>query len=298
VQPKWWAVFFAVVLLGTFLIWFIAPFYGWWLPDAVSTFGPEVDVLFYVILGMTAFFFVLTEMVLVYAMWSFAHDPSRRSVYTHGSHVLEMVWTAIPAALLLFIAFVQINVWSRIKYNAQMPSPNLTITVTARQWEWRMRYPAKYDRFGFKDETGKPDAMRAGRSWAENPEIDDIHLPNEIHCWKGANVKIFLRTTDVLHSFTLPQLRLKQDTLPGKTIPMWFNATKSNTVWDGRTKTLREPTAAADRWEISCQELCGGRHYAMRGRLYVHETQASFEQWLEHQKTLQNAVKPESTAAK
>ncbi|MGL4555181.1 MAG: cytochrome c oxidase subunit II, partial [Gemmataceae bacterium] len=265
---KGWSVFFGVVLLATFLIWFVAPFYGWWLPDAVSTFGPDVDWLFYLILWFTGFFFVLTEVVLVYAMWRFAYRPGEKATYTHGNHLLEMVWTAIPAAILLGIAVVQITVWQDIKYQAQMPAPDVTVSVMARQWEWRMRYPVATDRFTWKKEADK-DAVRermlAARGWAENAEIDDVHVANEIHTWAGANTKIYLRTQDVLHSFTMPNMRVKQDTLPGKTIPMWFKATRSNTAFDPATRKLREPADRADTWEIACQELCGGRHYAMRG---------------------------------
>ncbi|MBY0232086.1 MAG: hypothetical protein K2W96_22645 [Gemmataceae bacterium] len=302
-MQKWWAVFFGLVLLATFLIWFIAPFYGWWLPDNVSSFGPDVDYLFYVILAFTGFFFVLTEVVLVYAMWKFAYDPERRSEYTHGNHTLELVWTAVPAAILLFIAFAQIYAWQNIKYQGQMPSPDITVSLLARQWEWRMRYPADADRFNLAKRREKDGAveesrvLRDTRAWAEGQEIDDLHLANEIHCWKGANVKIYLRTQDVLHSFTLPNLRLKQDTLPGKTIPMWFKATRSNTTWDPATRRVRPPAGPADTWEIACQELCGGRHYAMRGKLYVHDTEASYKAWLADARTRQDSKIPETTAA-
>ena len=101
---KGWSVFFGVVLFGTFIIWFVAPFYNWWLPDNIATFGGDVDNLFYLIFVFVGFFFVLTEMVLVYAMWQYAARPGEKAVYTHGNHRLEMVWTAIPAAILLFIA--------------------------------------------------------------------------------------------------------------------------------------------------------------------------------------------------
>ncbi len=138
---KGWSIFFGVVLMGTFLIWFAAPLYGWWLPENVSSFGDEVDGLFYVILGFTGFFFVLTEVILVYGMWKYARRDGEKAHYSHGNHVLEMVWTAVPAVILLFIAIAQVGAWGRIKYNSRMPPPDLTISVTARQWEWRMRYP-------------------------------------------------------------------------------------------------------------------------------------------------------------
>jgi cytochrome c oxidase subunit 2 len=242
---------------------------------------------------------VLTQVVLVYAMYKFTYDPNRRSEYTHGNNTLEIVWTAIPAAILLFIGFAQIYAWQNIKYQASMPAPDITVSVMARQWEWRMRYPVDSSRFKFDEADAKDKAAksREARKWAENQEFDDVHITNEIHCWKDANVKVYLQTQDVLHSFTLPNLRVKQDTLPGKTIPMWFKAIRANTVFDEKTKKLRPPADRADTWEIACQELCGGRHYAMRGRLWVHETKESYENWLKYASEQQNATKPATGVA-
>jgi cytochrome c oxidase subunit 2 len=228
-----------------------------------------------------------------------------------------VLWTAVPAAILLFIAVAQIRVWEQIKYQRAMPSPDLTITVLARQWEWRMRYPVHPERFTF-DENNAEDKRQKGldaRGWAETPEFDDVHVPNEIHCYmkvpatrdkpgEGANVKMYIRTQDVLHSFTLPNLRLKQDTLPGKTIPMWFRPTRHNChfvpagkVEDGIAgPRLVDSPNKADHWEIACQELCGGRHYAMRGRLYVHRDKASYDAWLAYTRSQQESRQPDKVA--
>jgi cytochrome c oxidase subunit 2 len=302
---KGWSIFFGVVLLATFLIWVVAPFFGWWLPENISTVGDEVDNLFYVILGFTGFFFILTEVILVYAMWQFAYKTGEKAHYSHGNHRLEMIWTAVPAAILLFIAFAQVSAWGRIKYQSRMPPPDLTIAVTARQWEWRMRYPANTERFHYAKNAKADEVSQkqlAARAWAEIQEVDDLHLPNELHCWVGTkdescNVKVYLRTLDVLHSFTLPNLRLKQDTVPGKTIPMWFQVTRSNTEFDPVTKKCTEADHPQDRWEIACQELCGGRHYAMRGRLYVHKSRADFEAWLKNALEEQQTRKPDKSVA-
>jgi cytochrome c oxidase subunit 2 len=303
---KGWSLFFGVVLLATFLIWVIAPFFGWWLPENVSSFGGEVDYLFYVILGFTGFFFVLTEVILVYAMYTFTHREGVKAEYTHGNHTLELVWTIIPAGILVYIAVAQIGAWERIKYQSRMPAPDLSIQITARQWEWRMRFPygerverdgrkAYQDPFhydpGDKEESKQKQLL--ARTWAEIPQADDIHATNEIHCWKGANVKCYIKTLDVLHSFTIPNLRLKQDTLPGKTIPIWFKVTKANTQFKNGKCT--EPDDKRQAWEISCQELCGGRHYAMRGRLYVHENRDDYLAWLEHTLQAQQSRSGEPT---
>jgi cytochrome c oxidase subunit 2 len=300
VQQKGWSIFFGVVLLGTFLLCAIAPFVnGWWLPTNVASFGGEVDNLYYVILGFTAFFFVLTEVLLVWAMYRYAGKPNHKSDYVEGNHRLELLWTIVPAGILLFIAIAQIGAWERIKYQAKMPTTDLLVMqVTARQWDWAMRYPENVDRFYFSEqapEGEKKQKLAAGRYWAEVPESDDIYLPDELHCWKGANVMIYLKTQDVLHSFFMPNLRLKQDALPGKTIPMWFQATDANTRFDEQTGKC-VLTDKSKEWEIMCAELCGGGHYRMRGLVYVHETKADYLKWLEHARDQQNSHEPEKKA--
>lgn len=303
-QQKGWGIFFGVVLSASFLSVAISPFVGWWLPANVSSFGPDVDKLYYVILGFTTFFFVLTEALLVYAMCRFAWRPNAKSQYVEGNRQLELLWTIVPAGILLYIAFAQIRTWEWIKYLKQMPvdaserqnnqsdpqaqEVDLVMQITARQWDWTMRYA----------DTPKPNNARA---WAEVPAFDDIYLPDELHCWKGANVRIYLKTNDVLHSLYLPQLRLKQDALPGKTIPMWFNATDYNTVLNETTGKC-ELTDKSKEWEIACAELCGGGHYRMRGMLYVHQNKEDYLKWLaqaqKEARSRQPEKKPTPVAAK
>jgi cytochrome c oxidase subunit 2 len=281
-----WSLLFGAVLLTSFALFAAAPFMNWWLPTNIASFGGDVDFLYYVILFFTGFFFILTEVILVWIMWRFAHVPGRKSDYTHGNHRLEILWTIVPAAILLFIAFAQIGAWGRIKYNTRFPKPDQVVQVTARQWEWRLRYPADVN-FG--------DEARA-RRWAEEPESDDVRHVNELHTWHKAHIKVYLKTQDVIHSLYFPNLRLKQDALPGKTIPVWFRPLKANVRWNDETKAV-EPLPDSrpdDRWEFACAELCGARHYAMRGRLYVHESEESFRAWLAHARAQQDSKDPES----
>lgn len=274
-QSKFWSILFGVVLGACFLSLVISPFVGWWLPENVASFGGEIDYLFYLILFFTGFFFVLTEALLVWVMWKYAYDPNRRAAHVEGNHKLEMWWTIIPGAILLYIAFTQISAWRDIKYQTSVPPADQVIQVSARQWEWRMRYP---------DETVPENA----RSWAENPAFGDIRDINAIHTWKDANVHVYLHTQDVLHSLFIPNLRLKQDALPGRTIHMWFKPTRANVKFDSSAgKTVQLTENKADEWEIACAELCGGRHYQMRGRLYVHESKADYERWLDHTRNIQ-----------
>src|SRR5215207_1211432 len=115
-----WGILFAVVLAGAFILTAVSPALGWWLPPGVSTYSGQIDTLFYWILGVTAFFFVLTEAVLVYNMVRFAGDAGRKAEFTHGNHRMGMAWTVVPGIILFLLAVLQINVWADIKYPSHM----------------------------------------------------------------------------------------------------------------------------------------------------------------------------------
>src|SRR5262249_13146187 len=236
---------------------------GWWLPKDVSTYGWEVDLLFYGILYMTGFFFVLTEAILVYNLWKFYHGRGQRSDYVHGSHRLEILWTAVTAVILLIVAFSQVHAWENIKYQTRMPEPDQVFEVSARQFEWRIRYPARDTldkittdwREENKDSPVKREPALA-REWERNPHYDDVDVVNEVHVWKmngdeHARVRLFLKTRDVLHSFFLPNLRIKQDAVPGKTIPVWFEAKEHNIEWDGQNWVYVKDSAGQEQhWDL------------------------------------------------
>jgi cytochrome c oxidase subunit 2 len=302
---KLWGVLFGVVLLACFVLTAVALIPGplcdkWGLPTNIAEhYGANVDRLFYIILGFVAFFYVLTEVILVLGMLRFVRtEPTWRAAYTHGNHQLELAWTIIPAAILLYIAYAQISTWEDIKYQSHFPEPDQVVQVTARQWEWRIRYRGEQETDGAWRHNWPNDNTRAlkEKEWGETPEFDDLHDVNDLHTWQNGKVKVLLKTNDIIHSFFLPNLRLKQDALPGKTIPMWFEANDWNAKFDPTTgqTTVRDESR---HWEIACAELCGGGHYRMRGRLFVHETKADYEAWLKYAKEHQGSRKPEETKA-
>jgi cytochrome c oxidase subunit 2 len=249
-------VFLLVPILGTLCFWF-APTYNIWLPKDVSEHGHKIDHLFYFILFLTGAVFIATEVALFLFFWRYdaAKNPQPPR-FTHGSHSLEVVWTILPAATLLFIAIYQIGAWAEAKMDNPAGGPAGTkplCEVIARQWDWRLRYPGPDGELGTKD---------------------DLHLVGDMHVPVGETVLIHLKSQDVLHSFFLPNLRVKQDAVPGMSIPVWFKAMEEGQNYD-----------------IVCAELCGGGHYRMKGRLTV-ESREKFEAWIAEQTREQQATKP------
>ncbi|MDW8265778.1 MAG: cytochrome c oxidase subunit II [Gemmataceae bacterium] len=306
-----WGLLFGVAMIAAAGLFAVAPLVqGWWLPKNVATYGAGIDLLFYVILAVTGFFFVLTEAILVYIMLKFAGSPGRKATYVHGNHRLEVLWTVVPGVLLFLLAISQIGVWADVKYQSRMPRPVATtqqLEVTARQWEWRVRYPSVRRIQAWDEGRENPE------TFGSDPHIDDVHVVNEIHVWLASEeerknnpdlgkVLVHLKTRDVLHSFFLPHLRIKQDAVPGKSIRLWFQPTDYNTVrrergWEAGINPHTERPDYDYNWELACAEFCGTRHSLMRGRLFVHKDKKDFLAWLAYADALDKAAQPTEIAA-
>ena len=212
-----------------------------WLPEAVTTTAPEIDRLFYLVLGITGAVFVLVQGTLVWFLVRYRRRDGRRAAYLHGNVAVEIVWTVIPTFILIFLAFHSQRVWARVR--GTPPPPDLEIEVTGEQFAWNVRY--------------------AGADGVFN-SADDITTINQLHLPVHQTVLVHLKSKDVIHSFFVPQFRMKQDAVPGLTSRLWVSATKTG------------------NFEIACAELCGLGHYRMRGFLVI-ETPEAFRSWLGQQ---------------
>jgi len=249
---RYWSILFGLVGLASVACFVYAPFDPeWWLPagpdksvshlHSASTAGKEIDALFVIILWITGVVFIGTQVVLAWAAWKYADGPGRIANYFHGSQRLELIWTIIPAIFLTFITVYQFSTWARVKFKSAAPNVTPMAEVTGRQFQWLIRYPGPDGKF---------------------KTADDLHTINDLHFVKNQVALIHLQSKDVLHSFFLPELRIKQDAVPGLKISVWFDADQ------------------AGHYELVCAELCGWGHGRMRGNITVHETQAEFDDWL------------------
>ncbi len=249
-----WAVLFGLVPiagLGTFVVAWIK---NAWLPDNQSEIGKEIDFLFYVILWITGFFFLVTELLLAYAMLAGKAGADGKGRFFHDSVKLEISWTLVTAGILLFLGLYQIPTWAKAKFSSEMPKGPPDCLVTASQFRWDVRYPL------WEENADKPAVLDT-----RNPNLQEsFELANEMHVPAGRQVLIHLTTRDVIHSFWIPNLRVKQDTLPGHMIPVWFDAQKPGT------------------YPWVCAELCGWGHYTMQAKVIVHPKEGpdSYEAWL------------------
>ncbi|MFQ5882899.1 MAG: cytochrome c oxidase subunit II [Candidatus Methylomirabilales bacterium] len=213
-----------------------------WLPENVSTYGGEIDSILYLIYYVTGAWFFLTLGVIIVFLIRYRRREGRRATYVHGNSLVQSAWILVPGLIVLvldlWIDFHGARVWETVK--GRVPPSDVQVQVTAKQFNWEILYPGPDGQFG---------------------TADDLQMDNELHVPVGKVVRVILKSKDVLHSFFLPNLRLKQDAVPGREIEVWFEATKPGV------------------YEIPCAELCGFGHSGMLGHLTVHSA-GGYEKWV------------------
>jgi cytochrome c oxidase subunit 2 len=218
----------------------MSPFLSWFLPPGASTFVGEIDWLYDTILVITGIAFVLVEATLVWFLVKYRARPGRRAHYTHGNVKAEIIWTSVTAVVVVWIGLASSGGWHRIKGYDSVPQGALPLSILAKQFEWHVTYPG-------------PDGKIGG--------ADDFTVRSQLHVPVNRPVVATLQAEDVIHSFFVPQFRIKQDAVPGMHIRVWFQPTQVGT------------------FELGCAELCGLGHYRMRAVVTVH-TQEDYDRWM------------------
>ena len=212
---------------------------------AASTYAADIDALFTLIFVMVGFWFLLSEGVLLWMILRFRKKPGHPSQYITGEKAEEKRWITWPHILVLvcdlFIVYGAVKVWYDVKQ--YLPPAQETVRVVGQQWAWTFVHPG-------------PDG--------ELDTADDVAKMNELHVKVGTLYHYKLESTDVVHSFSVPVFRLKQDAIPGRVISGWF-----------------EPTRTGE-WDVQCAEICGIGHGLMGARIFI-ETPEQHASWLAEQ---------------
>ena len=237
-----------------------------WLPPLASEHGAGVDRMLHYSLLTTGIMIVAGHGVLGYVLWRFGGRD--RIGFRMASRKTERRWSLVAGVCMAVVAeggvlALGLPVWKQY-FGSTAPANALTIEVTTEQFAWNVRYAGPDGLFGRTD----PKLIRLdnplGMDAADSHGKDDIVSLNVLHAIVGRPVRIRLRSKDVLHSFFLPNLRVKQDSVPGMTIDFWFTPTRTG------------------RFELACAQLCGFGHYEMRGVLIV-ESAEEWARWAEEQ---------------
>src|SRR5213594_2421732 len=256
-----------VVLAGLLLVLIIASLYlfiaqPFWFPTLASEHGGRIDSLFGTVLVVTGIAFVLVQGALGLFIARYGANGNERAAYWHDNPKVEAVLLITTAVILTVLVFMGQRVWASVYFSDQ-PQNATIIQITGEQFLWNFHYPGSDGQFGRTDTKLITSTNNIGLDRNDPVAKDDVVSVGVMHVPIGKPVRVRLRSKDVIHSFFLPNFRVKQDAVPGMGIEIWFTPTRPG------------------QYEIACAELCGLGHYRMRAFLTVDESQDAFNKWME-----------------
>ncbi len=235
------------------------------LQPLASVEGRDNDTLMYLIHGLVLILFVGWAIYYIVVLIKFRQTKNSKVSHSHEAHKISSAveWGVVAVEFLLLFAF-SIPFWA--VHQASIPEGKniMEVKVVAQQFAWNVRYAGPDGRFG----------RASARFLNDNPlgldpndpdGKDDITTMNQIYLPVDKTVIIRLTSKDVIHSFGVPAMRVKQDVIPGMTTSSWFTPNKIG------------------QFEIICSQLCGVGHYRMRGIINV-VSQSDFDQWIQQNK--------------
>ena len=253
-------VVLVLLVLGSILFHWLSP---WWLTPLAADWG-EIDFTIDVTLYITAVVFVAVNLFMAYCVYRYRHSPNRRAHYEPENKKLEGWLTVITAVGVAAMLAPGLVVWARF---VEVPEDAKEVEVVGAQWQWNFRLPGADGLLGEVASVHVTPDNPFGMNPDDPAGRDDVLVAsNELHLPINQNIKVWLRSKDVLHDFAVPQFRVKMDLVPGMVTYAWFKPTK------------------VGKYDILCMELCGIAHYAMRGYVVV-DSQEDYEKWLAQQPT-------------
>jgi cytochrome c oxidase subunit II len=236
-------------------------------PVEASAHAAQIDKMTILTHWLMAVLFVGWGAYFIFALIRFRAGANPKASYegvkSHAASYIE--WLVAGIELVLIVAFA-IPAWASRVDAFPQENQATVVRVVAEQFAWNVHYPGADGQFGRVDPKLMGSDNPLGIDRTDPAAKDDITTINQLVLPVNKPVIVHLTSKDVIHSFSLIQMRVKQDAIPGQTIPVWFT-----------------PIMTGD-WEINCSQLCGLGHFRMRGA-YSIKSQADFDTWMKEQVT-------------
>jgi len=241
----------AIWIITLLSVWMFVS-HRWWFPESISEHGGSVDSQFKITIIVVGVAFAAAQIGLGWMVWKYRDTANgTRATYTHGNNRLEVLWTIVTAVIFISLAVMGQKVWASLHLHSA-PAGSFQVEVVAQQFSWNFHYAGKDTAFGRTDPKLIDDSSLnyVGLDDTDPNAKDDAVVPTLV-VPVNRPVELILRSKDVTHSFWIPQLRFKQDLVPGMNIHVHFTVQKIG------------------KYELACAELCGMNHYKMKSFMLV-----------------------------
>lgn len=249
-----------------------------WLPQLASEHGAALDRALGLVHVLMAVLFVGWGAFFVYVLVRFRRRRNPvadyRGVTSHTSTWLEGALAVAEAFLLVGLSM---PLWAERVEHLPSPAESTRVRVVAEQFAWNVHYPGPDGVFGRTDVALiDTQSNPLGLDRKDPAAKDDVTTINQLHLPVGRPARLTLSSKDVIHSFALQEMRVKQDVVPGAPVEVWF-------VPKVTTDEMRARLSNREyNYEIACAQLCGLGHYRMRGFMTL-QTPEAFQAWMDEQ---------------
>ncbi len=235
------------------------------MPIQASAHAAEIDQMTVLVHWLMAVLFVGWGVFFLFVIFRFRKGANPRASYTGAkgkiSKGIEVAVAVIEGILLVFYA---IPAWATRVTRFPSESEAVVVRVVGEQFAWNIHYPGPDGKFGRTDIRKVTADNPLGLDRTDPNAKDDVTTINQLYLPENRPVLVHLSSKDVIHSFGLIEMRVKQDAIPGMTMPVWFVPTRRG------------------EYDLACSQLCGLGHFRMHGFVTV-QTDAEFRKWLDDQ---------------
>src|SRR2546423_1268333 len=235
------------------------------MPVQASAHAAEIDQMTVLVHWMMLVLFIGWGGFFLFVLVRFRRGANPRASYAGAkgkiSKGLEIAVAVVEVILLVFYA---IPAWAKRVQALPSESEAVVVRVVGEQFAWNIHYPGPDGKFGRTDITKVSADNPLGLDRSDPAAKDDVTTINQLYLPVNRPTLIHLSSKDVIHSFGLAEMRVKQDAVPGMTMPVWFVPTRPG------------------EYDISCSQLCGLGHFRMRGFVTI-QSDADFKKWMDDQ---------------
>lgn len=269
-MPIFLLVYFA------FIVWQLVAWGDRMLPMAASEHGVVIDKLMDTTWIIITPVFIGTHILLFYFAWKYSYDKNRKAQFFAHSNKLEMLWTAIPALVLLILILYGLSIWNDTMEPLTAEDEPVEIELYARQFDWTARYPGEDGKFGKADIRLIEGVNMLGLDSTDENAWDDKYVKAEFVIPVNRPVQFYFRAQDVIHSAYMPHFRAQMNCVPGMT-------TRFNFVPTMTTAEMQEHLGDPEfHYQLLCNKICGAAHYNMGMEILV-VTEEEYNTWLAEQ---------------
>jgi cytochrome c oxidase subunit II len=235
------------------------------MPVQASTHAAELDHMTVLVHWLMLVMFVGWGLYYLFVLFKFRSSANPRASYAGAKgKISKGTEVAVAVIEVLLLVFYAIPAWAKRVNAFPSESEAVVVKVVGEQFAWNVQYPGPDGKFGRTDIKLVSADNPLGLDRRDPAAKDDITTINQLNLPVDRPVLVHLSSKDVIHSFGLFEMRVKQDAIPGMSIPVWFIPNRIG------------------EYEITCSQLCGLGHFRMRGFITI-QSAADYQKWFADQ---------------